>query len=264
MSTENGQPPAPNSFSFPWQASFIRTVGAVLVTFVTLTGLGIASAVVQHVIGKLPVVQHIDAKVFAAAFELGAYVVMFGGCILLLRAFVRSGRSLAELTSSTCSLLRNNIIKVAGIGVIGYVAAMIITTLVYQFIPLPEPASPAGDFAKTLPDTAFIFFAISACIAAPLMEEMLFRGLLQNMFRGSLRASALGRFSTRAADAVAIVLIAALFAIAHGTLSGFPPLFVTGLVLGIVYARTNNLWASIAIHAVNNIIATIALWSMLH
>ncbi|MDQ3367255.1 MAG: CPBP family intramembrane metalloprotease [Myxococcota bacterium] len=81
--------------------------------------------------------------------------------------------------------------------------------------------------------------AVLAVIAAPLCEELIFRGLV---FRGLRRSSHL---------AVAMIASAALFAIVHPPAS-FVPVFGLGLVTAFSYERTHRLIAPVCAHAVYN------------
>jgi membrane protease YdiL (CAAX protease family) len=84
-----------------------------------------------------------------------------------------------------------------------------------------------------------IFFA-TAAIAAPVFEEVLFRGfLLPSLTR---------YFPTW----VAIGLSSLIFGIAHLSLSEVLPLTVLGMILGFVYARSGNLLSSIVLHSLWN------------
>ena len=97
-----------------------------------------------------------------------------------------------------------------------------------------------GVFQKMHSPVLMLAFAIVGCTAAPIGEEILFRGLLYNCFKRRLGVKA------------AILLSAVCFAAIH-----FGPLAVIsiipiGLVLAYVYEKTQNLWVTITIHAVNN------------
>jgi uncharacterized protein len=87
-----------------------------------------------------------------------------------------------------------------------------------------------GSFASTL----------SACVLAPVLEEMLFRGLI---LRGLL---------LRYPPATAIVHSAALFGLAHFNVYQFFVGISTGLVLGLAYQRTRSLWPCVLLHAAFN------------
>lgn len=84
-----------------------------------------------------------------------------------------------------------------------------------------------------------IFF-FTAAVMAPFFEEM--------MFRGFFLASLTRYFSVN----VAILLSSFLFAIAHLNLSEVLPLAGLGMILGIVYTRTRNLWVPMLLHGLWN------------
>jgi len=80
-------------------------------------------------------------------------------------------------------------------------------------------------------------------IGAPLVEELLYRGLLQG---------ALGRTLHQWRGWLALVLVAALFALVHFSPVEYPGLFLVGLVLGICALRTGRLGMGILTHAAFN------------
>jgi hypothetical protein len=87
---------------------------------------------------------------------------------------------------------------------------------------------------------AIAIFFITAAIAAPIFEEILFRGfLLPSLTR---------YFSVWGA----IILSSFLFAIAHLSLSEVLPLMTLGMVLGFVYSRSRNLLSSMLLHSLWN------------
>lgn len=89
-----------------------------------------------------------------------------------------------------------------------------------------------------LPRTALFFNVV---IAAPLFEEIIFRGLLQGAFRRHLNAS------------VAIVLAAGLFAMLHD-LGVMIPVFILGLLLGVLYEKSRGLALPLIVHLLHNFI----------
>ncbi len=80
-----------------------------------------------------------------------------------------------------------------------------------------------------------------AVVVAPLVEEMLFRGLFQSMIR-----SHLGR------PWLAIVLTSVLFAGIHANPTHWPALFTLGLGLGYTYEKSGSLLRPILMHAMFN------------
>lgn len=81
---------------------------------------------------------------------------------------------------------------------------------------------------------------VSVCIIAPVLEEMLFRGVILRSF--------LHQYSPR----VAIAGSAALFGLAHLNLYQFFVGFLLGLVAGWLYERSRSLWPCILFHAAYN------------
>lgn len=90
---------------------------------------------------------------------------------------------------------------------------------------------------------------IVAVIIAPVIEEVLFRGVL--LHRWALK------WGTRSA----VLVSSALFAIGHIELLGH---FLFGLAMAALYLRTRSLWVPIAAHALNNfLVSAIQLPSLL-
>lgn len=78
--------------------------------------------------------------------------------------------------------------------------------------------------------------AFAAVIAAPLCEEIVFRGYFYPVLK---------KFSGVWPAALCSALV---FAGAHGSLTAFLPLFLFGCLLVLIYEKTGSLWASIAVH----------------
>jgi membrane protease YdiL (CAAX protease family) len=98
-----------------------------------------------------------------------------------------------------------------------------------------------------LPTVTIISVALTVLCAvclAPLVEEMIFRGLL------------FGALASRIGVIAAALFSAFVFGAAHGDLVLFPSLAAVGFISAIAYAVTGNLWVSVTIHAVNNAAST--------
>jgi membrane protease YdiL (CAAX protease family) len=85
---------------------------------------------------------------------------------------------------------------------------------------------------------------VFGCIAAPLLEEMLFRGVILRSF--------LHQYSRTAA----ILGSATLFALAHLNVYQLATAFALGIVGGWLYERTRSLWPCILLHAAYNAFVT--------
>lgn len=84
---------------------------------------------------------------------------------------------------------------------------------------------------------------LSTVVAAPILEEILFRGLI---FESC---------AERYGKGVALLISALLFGVVHGIPVQMINAFVVGLILGYVYLKTRSLLSVIILHALNNGIA---------
>jgi membrane protease YdiL (CAAX protease family) len=93
---------------------------------------------------------------------------------------------------------------------------------------------------------------LAVALAVPYAEEVAFRGFL---YEG---------FSARWGARVAVIGSAVLFALAHlepvQPFSKVPTILVMGLILGVLRHRSGHLGPGVALHAVNNAVATMAAW----
>ncbi|BAQ65029.1 CPBP family intramembrane glutamic endopeptidase [Geminocystis sp. NIES-3709] len=87
---------------------------------------------------------------------------------------------------------------------------------------------------------ALAIFFITASIAAPIFEEIMFRGFLLPSLTRYLPVWG------------AIIVSGVIFAIAHLSLAETIPLATLGIILGIVYTRSRSLLASIILHSLWN------------
>jgi membrane protease YdiL (CAAX protease family) len=130
-------------------------------------------------------------------------------------------------------------------GIGGYCAAVpivIIVSLINQLLWKGEGGSnPLLQMALENRDSVALgIFFFTAAIAAPLFEEFLFRGFLLPSLTPHLPVS------------WAIVVSSFIFAIAHLSLSEMLPLTALGMVLGVVYTRSRNLFSPMLLHGLWN------------
>jgi len=98
-----------------------------------------------------------------------------------------------------------------------------------------------------------ILIVITAVLIAPLLEEMLFRGLFQTMIRSFLL-----NFRYRQSAWLSIIISAALFAVVHQAPGHWPTIFILGVCLGYAYEKSGSLFRPIFIHCLFNATAVIA------
>jgi len=119
------------------------------------------------------------------------------------------------------------------------------------------------------PFLTMFLLVISPALFAPIMEELLFRGLFQNFFIGVLARrhntcltahSDIKMNSTSPSSNIrwqGIAMSAAIFALIHPW-QHWPAIFVLGLSWGYVYERHKNLLISIFMHSLFNILSLTA------
>ena len=85
-----------------------------------------------------------------------------------------------------------------------------------------------------------IFTFLAIVVAAPILEELLFRSVI------------LGGFLRRYSPPKAIFWSALIFGVYHFNPAQVVGAFLIGLVLGLLFWRTRSVWPCIVLHAVNN------------
>jgi membrane protease YdiL (CAAX protease family) len=136
--------------------------------------------------------------------------------------------------------------KLVGVGVYGYlctlpVLAMVIIVVGVLSEYLPSPSHPISEDFASASGSTWIAIFLAAVVLAPLVEEMMFRGLL------------LPALASRLKPMAAIVLCGLLFAAIHpqGPLL-WAALGTTGAVAAYLRYHSGSLIPSIALHTVHN------------
>lgn len=143
--------------------------------------------------------------------------------------------------------LRFEAVDLVGVA-IGVLSQLVLVRLVYWPLERGWPdtfsRSRVERNARDLYDQAhggwLVGLVVIVVIGAPFVEELVYRGLLQ-------RAVA-----RRVDDVVAVVVVAAFFALIHFRWVEYPGLFVFGLVLGVCVLRTGRLGMGILAHMAFN------------
>lgn len=90
----------------------------------------------------------------------------------------------------------------------------------------------------------FLLEFIGMAVVVPVMEEFTFRGVL---------LSSLRRYGT----GFAVVASGLLFGLAHLNITSVVFASIAGIAMGFLYVKTENLWVTVFIHALNNGLAVI-------
>jgi membrane protease YdiL (CAAX protease family) len=103
--------------------------------------------------------------------------------------------------------------------------------------------------APTLTTLTIALAVLSMVILGPIVEELIFRGLL------------FGALAPRLGVLASALITALIFGAVHGDLVLFPTLAALGFVAALAYAATGNLWVPITLHMLNNALGAVFLVS---
>jgi membrane protease YdiL (CAAX protease family) len=132
--------------------------------------------------------------------------------------------------------------RAIGISILIYVGMLLLSLAISPFL---DPAEEQGLVPETWPPPSTGAFALNAfvvIVAAPIVEELTFRGL---------GFSLLLRFGSE----IAIAGSALAFTLAHGLLEAAPQIFALGLGLAYLRSRLNSVYPSVMLHASFNTLA---------
>ncbi len=116
------------------------------------------------------------------------------------------------------------------------------------------PPDPAGGLSSSEAGFWGLALALSSvCLAAPIAEEILYRGILFRSLANRLRVPA------------ATILSAAVFALAHFyNLYGLASVAITGIACALCFAASGRLSTAIALHALYNAAIKLPEWIFYH
>ncbi|WP_072621304.1 CPBP family intramembrane glutamic endopeptidase [Spirulina major] len=225
------------SIEVPWDGE--TTVQGLVVGFFFFSQIVLATAlpIVTALLGLNPSGFDLRGK---ALYILLSYALMTGGGLTILYYTLRPYFPLPEGWFQ---------VKLGGRwalwGVGGYLVAiplvLLASLLNQQLWQEGGGGNPIILLALQSQDTlALVIFFLTASLAAPLFEEIMFRGFLLPSLTRYLPAWG------------AIAITSVLFAAAHLSLAEMIPLTVLGAILGVVYWRSRNLLASILLHSLWN------------
>ena len=187
--------------------------------------------------------------VFALPAPLGVLVALLLSVLVLMRYVIRAGRPGERRRRATLRL------RPIGRRARGWMLLAVPVTLglswalgeVYTGM-VPVPADTFNPFGELLSTPMGRLSAVVLAVGiAPILEEFVFRGLLQRSLE------------RRLGTARAIFATAALFGAAHMLPWVFPLHLFLGLVFGFVVYATRSIWAGVLLHAANNSLAVFGL-----
>jgi CAAX protease family protein len=234
-------PPPPRFPAWSWWDA-LAVLGFTLFTVFVFSM--IALAIARHIpeLRRMPLSDlATDARIVVGA-QAAAYPLVLVFIFILVRSRTRERFREAILWNWPG-------ISAPGYFITGGVLAVVVEGL-SRFLPIPRSLPMDKYFHDAFGAYLLAAFGLSL---APLLEEVFFRGMLYPLMRRAFGLT------------TAIVLTAAAFAAIHGTQLGYAwgpilSIFVVGVVLTIVRARTNSVAASFLTHCGYNFALFAALW----
>lgn len=203
-------------------------MGGVFVAALVLVGMGVigAGATGQDTAVTLLVTGLVAVLMIGAAWILGVR---------------KHGASLAALGFTLPRGLTPYLLAVVALGLSLGFTALYSTVVSALSVDVLQPPSIGDSFLANGGNV--VFSALVLAVLGPLGEEVFFRGFL------------FGALAQRMRVGGAIAASAAVFALLHMELGVLIPIFVTGLLLTWLYARTGSLWPSFLAHLGQNLLA---------
>lgn len=113
-----------------------------------------------------------------------------------------------------------------------------------KLLPLQASMDSFNQSMDSMEKGPLIWVFLGICVVGPILEEIMFRGLLFKSLERAFRN-----------PTAAIIVSGLLFGLWHGSLVQSVFTASMGIVLAYVYHKTKNLWFPILIHMINNMIS---------
>lgn len=197
-------------------------IGQALVLLVICIGLTIIFSMVQAMLSNYISIQ--------ASFLL-IYVIVFGLTLFVGLRLKRSEEPYFRFSFAGIPLLAYPVL---------YLVTVSLATLsmpITELIPMPETLERM--FEELMGD-GNVFMFLAAVVAAPIFEELIFRGII------------LDGFLRNYSKWPAIIMSSLIFGVAHLNPWQFVVAFLLGIFLGWIYYRTRSILPCIAIHVFAN------------
>ena len=200
-------------------------------------------------------------------------VFFFASLIVLLWPVLRgvpASRMFADIGWTPKKFFRNTFLSVPTYAawLPAVLVGFFIVFMLMRLVPMPTavgefavPAMPGHPIQEMLSGAGMITWVsivIAACVAAPIVEETMFRGLLYRHLRGLSM-----KYGKPFSIIVSAVVNGFIFASLHPQGILVVPLLTT-LAIGFSFVREwrDSLWTSILMHAFNNSMVTLLLYSL--
>ena len=196
------------------------------------------------------IIGFIIAVIIAAIFPIGKddNVVVLPFAIFIVLFFIWALRGTTGLSENFSKIREeDNRKEIIYIFLINLLFAFIIVAIfsnldIFYGSLYPDYVPIMGMTPNSYDPYTFFVEVLSSIIFAPIIEELIFRGILFN------------RLKIRIGIIAAMIISSAIFAIAHEFV-GIISAFLFGMCMCVIYLKTDNILMSMSIHFLNNLVA---------
>ncbi|BCG63052.1 MAG: hypothetical protein methR_P0741 [Methyloprofundus sp.] len=171
--------------------------------------------------------------------EFSLEVLIHGGIIILILLFMRSQQHRHYLLSDDLQHIKLSL-RFGFIALLVGVGLLVLDTINSVYILQDDIQQQAQSALAQAKKEGIVSSTIAACFLAPLMEEMLFRGVL------------LPAFSYKNKHTIGIISSALLFSLVHFSAEQAIILFIAGVCFGILRIQSHSIWPPFLAHFANN------------
>lgn len=218
--------------AFIVQFAAVRVIASAAVANGTITAAGKSTAELQEELNSL-------INRYSLHLTALTNVVLIPIYILLLRRDEKKRRNSLGIRYTTLEIKRLGLVFLLGMSAAVSVNVIVSLSQIARFSPKYQQVS------EVIYSGGLFMEIVSAVIAAPILEELFFRGMIYKRLRDMINVKA------------AVVISALFFGAFHGNLVQFVYAFIIGLMLAYVYEKFKTIWAPVIFHIGANLISVL-------
>lgn len=218
--------------AFIVQFAAVRVIASAAVANGTITAAGKSTAELQEELNSL-------INRYSLHLTALTNVVLIPIYILLLMGDEKKRRNFLGIRYTTPGIKRLGVVFVLGMSAAVSVNVIVSLSQIARFSPKYQQVS------EVIYSGGLFMEIVSAVIAAPILEELFFRGMIYKRLRDMINVKA------------AVVISALFFGAFHGNLVQFVYAFIIGLMLAYVYEKFKTIWAPVIFHIGANLISVL-------
>ena len=218
--------------AFIVQFAAVRVIASAAVANGTITAAGKSTAELQEELNSL-------INRYSLHLTALTNVVLIPIYILLLMGDEKKRRNSLGIRYTTPGIKRLGVVFVLGMSAAVSVNVIVSISQIARFSPKYQQVS------EVIYSGGLFMEIVSAVIAAPILEELFFRGMIYKRLRDMINVKA------------AVVISALFFGAFHGNLVQFVYAFIIGLMLAYVYEKFKTIWAPVIFHIGANLISVL-------